>query len=579
MQNQNTDSYTQLAIDFIQQGANWIYNKMHNIIPQKTEQLSFDKIENLIDINQIKQTLNKEQLKTKKHEPINNDQLIQLYKKCNNLADFGTDTKQQQKYKKRANALEQTIDNPDLYMEKDLLLSLKAQKMIIENNLAPYLFSSVAGTPAQIVAYDECVQYLNSMAHLCSRNEDIKHLPSLSKHIVSFADASYSSTKLNSIKQSFNINDFCFTLLKCAKGLVVGAYKGTKAAINQFIHPIDTIQDYLNGICYLSQGFIKLLSCINLDYNFLSIYPEPIVISLDEKNTQDVKNYSNAFYQTIKQKWKSSTAPEITEAVSANITEQIVFFKLLSSIKNFAKIGCKQIQNVQKAMAAKSPAEAVFLVSPEGIAFEQSTMHLMEKIPQKNKCKFKPFNESELQKNVFKKVGNTIIPKKCGPLPEKIVKMRKAEFAAILEEGLKETPVPKELQKIFKSWKGFDIEHIVKGEINKRTKKPSGLHVLFCHPERFIETTKIYEKQGFFQGRWGLEVGKTKKSTFLPFQWGHKETAYEILEATKNPVDHFIEDTGIRLFGKTTEEINLQFWIEFDGSIRSTFPVNKIQIK
>ncbi|MEX0939885.1 MAG: EndoU domain-containing protein [Candidatus Babeliales bacterium] len=119
----------------------------------------------------------------------------------------------------------------------------------------------------------------------------------------------------------------------------------------------------------------------------------------------------------------------------------------------------------------------------------------------------------------------------------------------------------------------LNMRHIALGNLNKKQLKLTGLHTdQFC-PEKIKKVIIPPNEKGIWLGQWKDERSNLAKiSSFFPSLWSASVIVDNIIESLAHIKGIKLVRNGVRILGKTSNDINIELFIKPDGTIQTAFP-------
>ena len=497
----------------------------------------------------------------------------------------------------RAEAIDSFIEHPNRITSLKCNLSTNLQEQLEKEGIDTSYYSNIVGNSIYTQVTKECVDFLEETAKNVTFMNSLNITTFSVASMSSFAHASQISAEFNKFFRSFEINDFCFAMIDCAKIIYPdvaafneGIISGKKNMVDKIIHPKETVQNIASGIATVCR----------CGYKLLTKYLEPELFLNLLNNQKDITDFVNDdvgfVYHALKSKCSSMTSQDFFKGLGQESTEVLVTYGIASGFKSLWKLGKIEIANSGiKGLKASSlfknpdrllglPNGSIVLDISESVAKTtkkaktltsvipvasawQSTANFMiadkaSRLSNNGPQQQKKGSKKQKAKNILDATPTDKLKEKFVPLEEELAQLEETIGGKLIgheELGCKEVTI--------------NFKHIFEPDANKYGAPTGFHHNLNGHWNKTYNITKTKElKHGCYIAEWTKNVNvKLKTSSFFPDSMSRIEVVKSIKEAYYNLIEP-ISSRKKMIIGTAKNGIVIGMEINKTGLIKTAYP-------
>ena len=527
-------------------------------------------------------------------------------------------------YVNRIEAIEETLTSPDKLEDVIVKFSEKALSLAKDCGVSIKNGQKFSANSIGTCIHNECTWALENAAEISECQKNMMECKNVSQALLFLLQASVGSAQKDDIQRSFDINDFCFSLIEYTsiamryrdafyEGIIDGTYSTGKKIITR---PVETLKNMVTGVGTLAFGFA----------NLVARYIRPNIVLGERKDSIDLLiNDVGLVYDALKVKcdsmYSTMTGPEMVHMASKEATELGIMFYLTRGASRFVSAGGASLGRA--GLAGVRTADMLFkqdvlAISPYGVAVAEASECIVDaaakaealvstgvslkvawqtamasKIAEKV-SKFKEQEQNILldDSRYFDDDGN---PNDSEPSPdnEKNKKDKKKKASDVAKSAAERAhehgfiPLEDELQTLEAEfngkWDGFEEIGNKKITINFKhifapDSKKNGMPCGFHHNYKGYWTDKMNVNIvregpcGTYVAQWSNGI-KTKTSTFFPSDLNRKGVLKWVKEAYLHEERSvkMLENGILRVVGKAKNGIEISMDLTNQGYIETLF--------
>jgi predicted nucleic acid-binding protein len=435
----------------------------------------------------------------------------------------------------------------------DYVLSPQAQQLCCTLTIGELAYTRACeGNSIDIALHQEARAILEHAAWMVS-HPHLMHMHWLAQSIAQVNDAGLYYAKCRTYQAAFNCFDFCWSALSTVPALVAGAIDGARdgalATASLLAHPLDTLQDFAQGIAALSWYTARLLLHV-------ATFHEPLMASIRVQQLTDAAVFLYAVAENIYRESMKLSAYSAARMVSATLVEQIATAKLLRAISFFMHGAAKHTDFVRHMPRAQQASPALSCMphayeqaAAEGIEYGLSYLDWAGNDPRSAAKKLRGY------------ISKSHYVQRCERVKAKAL------------PALIETACEIKLNACADA-----IVHIIWGDLHMQ--KLGG-----CHTMSGLKLNRFEQK--FFQS---LPGGAYEMQIKIGGKWINKSifpdeiSPAQVLKVIREALDNFLlkgaaEGDRYRIVGKTSGGMMVECIFEADGSLVTAFPIGEERLR